>query len=206
MLLLAVCCGPVHAQEAAGSAGQTTSNLTVYTAQGVDSDLLDFPGDLFSGSLDSESSYFTGIGYQHGTATPGWLANAFGWMNVEGITTAVELVAVQHRGLQDNFEANLAYAIRSPYARLGPLTLRAGFSIGASYAFGTPSYEDGSTNNPDKRYRFQNYNAYELEWGLWRYPGVSLVTRLHHRSGMYGLIAPRRVGSNFVAAGIRVQW
>jgi hypothetical protein len=86
------------------------------------------------------------------------------------------------------------------------VTLRAGFSIGASYAFGTPSYEDGPKSDPDKRYRFQNYNAYEIEWGVKRFPAVSLVTRLHHRSGAYGLIAPRRVGSNFVTAGVRWEW
>jgi hypothetical protein len=206
MLLLVACCGLVHAKDVPLSESRAISNLTIYTAQGVDSDLLDLPGHLFSGSLDYESSYFTGFGYQHGTATPTWLDAGLALVRLDGVTTAVELVGVRHSGLQDNSEANVAYAIRSPHARLGPLTMRAGFSIGASYAFGTPSYEDAPKNRPDKRYRLQNYNAYELEWGMSRYPALCLVTRIHHRSGMYGLVAPRRVGSNFLTTGIRVQW
>jgi hypothetical protein len=32
------------------------------------------------------------------------------------------------------------------------------------------------------------------------------VTRIHHRSGVYGLIAPSGVGSNFVVAGLRYKF
>jgi hypothetical protein len=31
----------------------------------------------------------------------------------------------------------------------------------------------------------------------------SLFLRLHHRSGVYGLIAPQHVGSNFITFGLR---
>lgn len=183
-----------------------TGSLSLYEGQGVDEDLRELPGHLASGSVEWDDSYFTGLGYLHRTETPNWLSRMLGWISLERPTTGVELVAVQHRGLQENFEANLAYAIHTPYAALGPVRVRFGMSVGLSYAFGNPSYEDGPKDDPEERYRFQNYNAYELEWGLWKYPRVSLVTRIHHRSGAYGLVAPRRVGSNFLAAAVRVKW
>ena len=35
---------------------------------------------------------------------------------------------------------------------------------------------------------------------------LSVVTRIHHRSGAYGLFAPRGSGSNFLAVGLRLHW
>jgi hypothetical protein len=32
---------------------------------------------------------------------------------------------------------------------------------------------------------------------------LSAFLRLHHRSGIYGVISPRRTGSNYVGAGLR---
>ena len=65
--------------------------------------------------------------------------------------------------------------------------------------------EDGSDDDPERRYKLQNYNAYELEWGLAASDRVSLVTRIHHRSGIFGLVAPPHVGSNFLAIGLRYR-
>lgn len=195
-----------HGERRYFEAEREASSVSIYHGQGVDEDLLDLPGVLFGGSVEWDDSYFFALGYQHGTRTPKLISVPLEWMHLDPVTTAVEVLAVKHRGLQSNFEADVAYAIHSPFAQLGPLRVRFGFSVGLSYAFGTPSYEDGSVDDPEKRYHFQNYNAYELEWGSWRYPRFSLVTRVHHRSGIYGLIAPRRVGSNFLTAGLRLSW
>ncbi|GAC1604101.1 MAG: hypothetical protein NVS3B2_09260 [Ramlibacter sp.] len=67
----------------------------------------------------------------------------------------------------------------------------------------TPTYEDGPDSDPTRRYRFQNFTAIELEGGLNQLPETSLVARIHHRSVLYGLIAPKHVGSNFLTVGIR---
>jgi hypothetical protein len=44
--------------------------------------------------------------------------------------------------------------------------------------------------------------AFEIDFGRsdskWSVP-----VRIHHRSGVYGLIAPRKVGSNFITIGLR---
>lgn len=38
------------------------------------------------------------------------------------------------------------------------------------------------------------------------FENLSVITRVHHRSGVYGLIAPQRVGSNFMVFGIRYKF
>ncbi len=205
-LLLAAAVPAAHADYNRLDLERRERSVSLYHGHGVDEDLLELPRALLNGSVEWDESYFTGIGYLHGTRTPRLLEGLLSRMFLSGASTGVELVAVKHRGLQDNVEADLAYAIHTPYAAFGPLRLRFGFSVGLSYAFGTPSYEDGPKDDPEKRYRFQNYNAYELEWGWRRFPRVSLVTRVHHRSGIYGVIAPRRVGSNYLVAGLKIRW
>lgn len=85
------------------------------------------------------------------------------------------MIGVQHRGRQTNSELDVAFQLRSGYAHLGPARVRAGISLGLSYAFGTPSYEDGPVGDPARRYRLQNYNAFELEAGLAQFARTSLV-------------------------------
>ncbi|MEC7119433.1 MAG: hypothetical protein VXW65_05990 [Pseudomonadota bacterium] len=180
--------------------------LTVYHGHGVDSDLLELPKKIFTGDLEWEPSYFEAVGYTHPLPVPQWLDTALSAVYLSDSTTAIEGIAVQHRGLQHNFETSFAYLLRTDYWAVTGVRFRIGAGLGLSYAFGTPSYEDGPKDNPTKRYRFQNYNAYELETSLAAYPSAALALRVHHRSGAYGLIAPRRVGSNFLTVGLRYKF
>jgi hypothetical protein len=189
-----------------GSAEATppqTAALTLYQGQGVDADLGHILPDLLSGDLRFEDTYFTGLGYYHPLDTPGILQKVFDVLRIPGTGTGFELIAVKHYGMQDNAEIDAAYSLRFPPLSLSSFTVRFGVGFGVSYAFGTPSYEDGTAEEPDKRYRFQSYGAYELEWGHRAVQRVSLVTRIHHRSGIYGVIAPPHVGSNFLTLGLR---
>ena len=79
---------------------------------------------------------------------------------------------------------------------------RLGVSLGLSHIHGEPIFEDGTKDNPDKKYRLLNYNAYEISF-LDQEEINSFYFRIHHRSGVYGLIAPQHVGSNFMTAGLR---
>jgi hypothetical protein len=189
---------------AAAYAGLTqTPAVTLYQGQGVDSNLVDVFPKLFKGDLRYENAYFTALGYYHPLKTPRGLQWIFDVLHVPGTDTGVELIAAKHRGLQRNWEADAAYALRFSRLHVSMLSVRFGVDLGLSYSLGRPSYEDGPINDPDRRYRFQHYGAYELAWGLAPAPRVSLVTRIHHRSGIYGVIAPRRVGSNFMTIGLR---
>lgn len=179
---------------------------TLYAGQGIDSDLLGVPKQVLSGDIKWESAYFTGLGYATPAPVPAWLGQALAFIGITQPGGAVEVIGVKHRGLQHNAEADIAYVLRTGFAAIGPVRLRLGAGIGLSYAFGNPSYEDGPDDNPEKRYRLQNFNAYELEGGLQNFPETGLVFRVHHRSGMYGLIAPRHVGSNFLTVAIRQRF
>ncbi|HEU0200869.1 MAG TPA: hypothetical protein VFR86_10590 [Burkholderiaceae bacterium] len=180
--------------------------FSVYQAQGVDANLIDVIPKAVRGDLDFERSYFAGVGYQRFFANPRLLQRILDTVGAPNIENGVDLVAVKHWGLQHNAELAAAYVLRTPMADLAGITLRFAVGFGLSYALGTPSYEDGPKDDPQRRYRLQNFNTYEFEWGLRAVRSVSLVTRIHHRSGIYGLIAPRHVGSNFMAVGLRAAF
>lgn len=196
--------GMALAQSAAMAAQRP--EWTLYEGHGVDANLLGIPRQIFSNNVKFQPSYFTAIGYGKPASLPDWLTSGLGSVGISEPTGVVELLGVQHRGLQHDFEADVAFILRTGFGQLGPVRVRAGAGIGLSYAFGTPSYEDGPDGDPARRYRFQNFDAFELEGGLNRWPDTSLVARIHHRSGLYGLIAPKHVGSNFLTVGIRYRF
>lgn len=184
----------------------TRPEWTIYHGHGIDADLFGIPKQIFTGSVKWEPSYFEGIGYGHPVTVPQLLDKTLNWVYLSNTSLTLEGLLVQHRGLQHNTEADIAYVLRTDQFTAGPVRFRVGVGAGLSYAFGTPSYEDGPKDNPSKRHRFQNYNAYELELGATEYSNTSLVFRVHHRSGVYGLIAPRHVGSNFLTLGLRYEF
>lgn len=180
--------------------------VTLYHGHGVDADLLGIPKQIFQGDVKWEDSYFEGVGYAQSMPIPELLNQALELVYLSDSTAMLEGLLIQHRGMQHNVETSFAYMLHTDYLELSGLRLRVGAGLGLSYAFGTPTYEDGPKDNPEKRYRFQNYNAYEIESSLAAYPHLALAFRVHHRSGMYGLIAPRHVGSNFLTVGLRYQF
>jgi hypothetical protein len=180
--------------------------LTFYVGQGVDSDLLEIFPDMVTGDLSMDRTYLYALGYYHPHENPEILQKVFDSLWIPNTRAGFEFVLGKHDGLQDNWETNLAWQLRFAPWRISQLHIRPGIGLGFSYAWGTPSYEDGPKDDPDRRYRFQNFNTYELDWSLASVPRVSLVTRIHHRSGIFGLVAPRRVGSNFLTVGLRYSF
>lgn len=187
----------------AQSGADARPEWTIYAGQGVDANLTGLPRQILGNDIKWESSYFTGLGYAKPSSLPGWLTRGLGAVGIKEPTGVVEVIGVQHRGLQSNFEADVAFILRTGFAHVGPVRVRGGAGLGLSYAFGRPTYEDGSVADPSRRYRLQNYNAIELEAGVDKLPDTSLVARVHHRSGLYGIIAPRQVGSNFLTLAVR---
>lgn len=180
-----------------------SAGLTVYSARGIDTNLPDLPGRIVHRNLDYDDTRFTGLGYTFGTQTPRLIERVFELIRVHDVSTGVELLGVKHRGIQDHLETSIAYRLNTPYLGLGFVETRLGYSLGVSYAHGTPTYE----RTPDGgRDRLLTYMAYELELKLREYDPLSLVTRIHHRSGAYGLFAPEGSGSNFLAVGVRMRW
>jgi hypothetical protein len=182
------------------------NSVTFYNGQGSDTNLPAIPGNLISGDLKKEKSYFTGFGFNHRV---GKLGSTFAALDKSGIANLQHgyvLQALKHRGLQSNGEIGAAYYLKTPDAEVGDVRLNFSAAAGLSYALGKPTYEDGPASNPDKRYNLQLLMLYEIEARHSALNNVSLVAGVHHRSGVYGLIAPRQVGSNFYNLGIRYHF
>jgi hypothetical protein len=206
LALLAVFASAAMAQPAARDDDRIFNSATAYYGRGVDLNLREFPKAIFQGDLRKEDAHFWGLGL---AKTRGTLGNSLGVLRgsfVENVGHGYEVLLLQHGGRQDNAELGAAYFLRTPDAELGFLRLNAAAGVGMSHAFGTPTYEDADPNEPDKRYRTQFLLTLELEWSIEQAPAFSLVTRIHHRSGIYGLVAPSKVGSNFVVAGLRYRF
>lgn len=180
--------------------------VTVYGGQGVDHNLRNIPEAIFSNNIVWDKSYFSGVGL--GKIGPD-LGQSFGlfqgtpWAKLQ---QDYELLLVKHRGLQHNAELGAAYLLRSPDLQMGPLGVNLAAGNGLSYATGKPTYEDGPRDDLARRYRLQLLLLFELEWKLRKVDRLTLATRIHHRSGVFGLIAPPNVGSNFITVGLRYRF
>lgn len=193
------------AGEAQAQPARPGDAVSVYAAQGVDLNLRQVPRAIFRGDLRRESSFFVGVGLARERGTLGASFDALRGTLAQDVRHGYELVLLKHHGRQHHVELGAAYLLRSPDLALGPVGVNVAAGLGLSHAFGTPSYEDGPEDDPSRRYRTQLLMLLEAEW-RWATQPWSLVTRMHHRSGAYGLIAPRHVGSNFVVAGVRYRF
>jgi hypothetical protein len=181
-------------------------SFTLYAGRGSDTDLIDLPGRLLSGEPRFEDARFVALGYQYGLRTPDFFGTAFGLINVDKPASALEIIAVKHRGLQTNSELAVAYHLGFGGVALGPVQFKPGLSWGLSYAFGTPTYEDGPKDDPERRYKLQSHLGIELALAPTAPSPWSVIAKVHHRSGIFGVIAPRRVGSNFLTLGLRYAY
>jgi hypothetical protein len=181
-------------------------SVSVYAGQGVNHNLKEIPGRILTGRLDWDKTYFTALGFSKVRGILGQSSDSVQGTSFASVRHGYELVLVQHRGLQCDTEFGAAYMLRTPDLQMGALGVNFGAGAGLSYALGTPSYEDGSLTDPGRHYRMQFLGLFELEWRMRQIENLSIITRTHHRSGVYGLIAPQHVGSNFLALGIRYKF
>ncbi|MDO8262489.1 MAG: hypothetical protein Q7T21_04610 [Gallionella sp.] len=185
------------------SADGTFDSVSVYAGQGANHNLIELPGKIITRSLDWDKTYFAALGFGKVRGTLGQSVESFQGTPFASFLHGYEAVLVKHSGLQSNAEMGAAYMLKTPDLQLGELGVNFGAGAGLSYALGYPSYEDGPDNDPARRYRMQLLALFELEWRMIGFDKLSVITRVHHRSGVYGLIAPRHVGSNFLAVGVR---
>jgi capsular polysaccharide export protein len=167
-------------------------SISLFGGKSVDSNLIDFPKKAISNDLEIEQHKIIGIAYQQKIQTPVILGKA---------NSHIEYIFANHSP-KDLIETVIAYNIQTPSFAISSVHMRLGFSLGLSYVHGTPIFEDGTKEEPGKKYQLLNYNAYEVSL-LDTEDKDSVFLRLHHRSGVYGLIAPQHVGSNFITFGLR---
>ena len=177
---------------------------TAYAGQFVTSNLVDLPLETVRGAAEFEDAFF--------------LSGALSWVFLPSIRSDLPLVGGlltgsslelegqlgRQFGRQDHWEASLAVLWRTPDIRLpGDARLNLAFGEGLSWASSNPRLEGVIHGSRPKQ--FLNYLALEAELRHPAAPGVAIVPRIHHRSGIFGLIAPQKTGSNFVGVGVRVD-
>lgn len=200
--MLAQAASPADFQPDAG----LFDSVTLYGGQGADHNLRELPGVIAGGDIDWEKSYFLGVGLGKTGPRLGRSIELLQDTPLAELKQNYELILLKHHGLQNNAEIGAAYLLRTPDLQLGPVGVNLAAGTGLSYAMGTPSYEDGPKDDPSRRYPFQLLALFELEWKLRNVESLSFTTRVHHRCGVYGVIAPPHVGSNFMTVGLRYRF
>ena len=174
-------------------------SLNVFQVKGIHSSLKYIIPESLGGNIDFQPTYASGITYtkyshEH-IMNDGDSSIQFGW----------ETGLVKHYGLQDITEYNLFYFIK--FARLLPassyMNMDFTWGEGISYTFGEAVFDDDAFNEPGVKYDFLNYFLLDLDFYLRDKQDIHFFLRVHHRCGIYGLLAPVNVGSSFLGYGFR---
>jgi hypothetical protein len=178
-------------------------HLTAYGGRWVNADLLEIPEFAVTGELTTENAYFVGAGLSR-VIVPSFSIPLPGTdFAFRGNRIELEGQVLRHFGDQSHWEGTLALVFRTGQIPLfGGLSVNLAFAEGLSYASEPPALEGSLRVEPS---RLLNYLAFEAEFSHAALPGVYFVPRIHHRSGVFGVIAPKESGSNFIGAGIRVD-
>ena len=145
--------------------------------------------EFFSGGLDFKDSYLVTVA----------LARRIGAYE-DKASFEIEGQIVKHFNIQTHWELNALVAARwEAFWWDDVLDTSVAFGLGPSYATDTPELEVEINEDTS---RFLVFWMLELALGLPDYPHVALITRIHHRSDAFGLIADGG-GSNALAVGLK---
>jgi hypothetical protein len=151
-----------------------------------------------SGNLSTADSYFAGVGVNYVLKPSFSVPLPFVAEPLRGFSIEVEGRFLKHLGLQNHGEAAFAIMIRSPQIPLpGGFSMNVAIGEGGSYALSMPKYEGSiAAEGRDAAgpRHFLNYLPIELELTHARWKAAHLVLAVHHRSGIWGVIAPHKTG------------
>lgn len=179
-------------------------SVSVYGSIWTNSRLPTFPYNLVTGNLTFRSSHGLAIilsrpFFTFALPLPG------GRYYLDGMALEAEAQVMKHFGGQSHAEASAALVLRSGQIALpGGLSMNVAVGNGLSHAFADAALEIGRAGLAGvNTYRTQYHLSFETAFSLQSFPHASLFFRLHHRSGIYGVISPRRSGANFLGGGLR---
>lgn len=165
-------------------------SLNIYAGQMTTNNWEDFFG--FGDQLNFKNSYLTAITLGRRIGTYKKMAS----FEIEG-------QVVKHFNIQDHWELNaLVIARWDAFWWDKYIDTSFAFGLGQSFATAEPEIEklnDGATS------KLLVYWMMELEFGLPEYSRIAFITRLHHRSNAYGLLADKG-GSNALAIGLKYRF
>ncbi|MFC1467120.1 acyloxyacyl hydrolase [Verrucomicrobiota bacterium] len=115
----------------------------------------------------------------------------------------VEGQVVRHFNRQNHWEFNALIAARwEKFYWDDKLDTSIAIGTGPSYAARRPQVEE---QNNDQTDHLLAYMLIELEFVLPKHPNTSFITRIHHRSNAWGLVADNG-GSNALAFGLKYRF
>jgi hypothetical protein len=184
-----------HSVAVSAEPAATNWTLGLVGARAVDSNLGDLLPKLVKGELVTKNAELTGLLLRRSLEPP---ATWRRWADANGrvVSNGVELGLYKGSGLVSNTELTLDWR---PAIRPWPgqsLDVEFAWGIGVSHSFGQ-AWTD--MRNPPSGYRTLLHMAPELVLKPTALPDWSLALRIHHRSGAYGLIGPKHLGSNHAA-------
>ena len=159
--------------------------------------------------LRTDPVYFVGVGLGY-TLIPSFsVPMPFCACSINGLRLEVEGQLGRYFGLQDHFESVLVLLLRSPqFPLLAGFSANVAIGEGVSYAYSLPKFE-GSVAEKGLAAgirEFLNYLAYEMEFSHEQVKNWHLLLNVHHRSGIWGVIAPRKTGANYIGVGVRADF
>ena len=195
-----------QSQDKAGGTRDRSFYISAYVSQFADARLLEIPGRLITGDLETRDAYFAGGGFGYILVPRFAVPLPFcGGCALRGNSFELEGVLLKHFNKEDHWEVAGGAFLRSgqvPLVLGTSLNLAAGF--GLSYTLSDAALETGRGGQQGvDTYRLQFYLAFETELMHEAVSGWSLVGRVHHRSGAYGTLSPQRSGSNYIGLGLR---
>ncbi len=164
--------------------------LSLYGGRMTDNSIDNFFGSFRS--LDFEESYLLTLALARRIATYRDLAS----FEVEG-------QVVKHFDLQNHWEFNALLAARWE-AFYWDKYLDTSLAVGAgpSYATNVPEIE---VQRSGESAHLQAYMMVELEFVLPSHPNMAIITRIHHRSNAFGIVAESGT-SNALAVGLKFRF
>lgn len=196
----------------AGCAGNAVAGeprkgaVALYGARWIESRFPQFPKNLVTGNLGYRDTYLSGVIGSLVVIDDFSVPLPFTDARWQGLDLEAEGTLVKHYGLQHHWEIAAATVVRTPDLEIyHGLAVNGAWGNGLSWAFDEPAFEIGEEGirGVDTK-RLQYHMSLEAEFSFGASP-VHLFTRLHHRSGMWGVISPQRTGSNYLGAGLRID-
>jgi len=166
-------------------------HITLYGAVMMDGALAE--SAVFSADMDREFKFAA-------VAAGRKIGNLFDRIDFE-----LEGQVVKHLAGQHYWEFNalvVARWLRFPWNDI----IKTSFAVGEGLSLATEISVSEEKYHGDKTSKFLNYLMFEFDFALPDEPRWSLVTRLHHRSGVFGLFNGVHGASNALGMGIRYHF
>lgn len=180
-------------------------HVSVYAAMWGEFNLPAFPYRVVTLDVPLSGPYFVSLGGAYALVPR--FDVPLGLFTLSDLALELDGQVLKHFGRQDHVEFSGAFVLRTGTATLGEV-LGINFAVGEGLSVATtkPKYEKGPSGKRGVgSRRLQNHLLFELEFTLPAWPFVHAVIRLHHRSGIYGVISPQKTGSNFLGLGLRMD-